>query len=114
MQIALSPSKVESGGTEEHKEATPSRYTTTLYALLAAIQDVAGPEDDAQVVATIVHLLRSGQLTWLGQTSVPPDPSRRAAMGTRQCVARPVAAERSGSMGQREERTPQRAPHKQP
>src|SRR5215475_10115973 len=39
----------------------PPRRTTTLYELLAAIQDVMGPEEDALVVATIQHLLQSGQ-----------------------------------------------------
>ena len=111
MQTALIASKVARGGTAGYEEATPSRYTTTLYALLAAIQNVVGPEDDAQVVATVVDLLQSGRLTWLGQTSGPLDPSRRAAIRTRQYVCLPVAAKRSGSRGQREERTPQRAPH---
>src|SRR6266704_1030788 len=45
----------------------PPRLTTTLYELLAAIQDVVGPEGDALVVATVRHLLQSGQLTWLGE-----------------------------------------------
>ncbi|HEY7496443.1 MAG TPA: hypothetical protein VIH59_35750 [Candidatus Tectomicrobia bacterium] len=45
--------------------ATPSHCTTTLYDLLTAIQDLAGPADDALVVATMTHLLRSGWLTWL-------------------------------------------------
>ena len=44
---------------------TPARLTTTLYDLMAALQDVVGPEDDTQVVATMVHLLRSGRLTGL-------------------------------------------------
>jgi hypothetical protein len=109
MQTALSPSKIERAGTEGHEEATPSRYTTTLYALLAALQDVVGPEDDAQVVATVVHLLRSGRLTWLRQTGVPLDPSRRAAMRTRQWVSHPVATERSWSRGQGEDCTLQEA-----
>ena len=95
MQIALSPSKGERERTEGHDEATPSRYTTTLYTLLATIQDVVGPEDDAQVVATVVHLLRSGRLTWLGQTRGPLNPSRCAALGTRQCTSYQAVTERS-------------------
>jgi len=46
-------------------EATPSRLTTTLYDLIAALQEVGGA-DDALVVATVVHLLRSGRLAWSG------------------------------------------------
>ena len=105
MQTVLSPSKMERGGTEVHEAAMPSRCTTTLYELLAAIQDVMGPDDDVQVVATVVHLLRSGRLTWLGQTRVPLGPVRRGAMGTRQRVPPPATAERSRATGQREERT---------
>ena len=48
---------------------TPSRCTTTLYDLMAALQDLVGPDDDALVVATVVHLLRSGRLTVLGTAS---------------------------------------------
>jgi hypothetical protein len=43
--------------------ATPSRCTTTLYDLIAALQATVGPDDDALVVATVAHLLRSGHLT---------------------------------------------------
>jgi len=53
--------------TDEVVAARPPRLTTTLYELLAAIQDVVGPEEDALVVATVQHLLRSGRLIWLGE-----------------------------------------------
>jgi hypothetical protein len=43
------------------------RLTTILYELLAAIQDVVGPDEDALIVATVQHLLQSGRLTWLGE-----------------------------------------------
>jgi hypothetical protein len=44
----------------------PSRLPITLADLITAIQDVVGPEDDALVVTTVRHLLRSGRLTGLG------------------------------------------------
>ena len=69
MQSVPVPSKVQRGGTAVYEEATPSRPTTTLYDLITAIQDVVGM-DDALVVATLVHLLRCGRLTWRGQASV--------------------------------------------
>ena len=50
--------------TDRVMAARPSRLTTTLYELLAAIQDVVGPEEDPLVVATVQHLLQSGRLTW--------------------------------------------------
>lgn len=58
-------SKMAGGVTGGQAEAPPSRCTTTLYDVGTAIQDVVGPEDDALVVATVVHLLRSGRLPWL-------------------------------------------------
>src|SRR5262245_41287043 len=39
--------------------------TTTLYDLIAALQDVVQPGEDALVVATMVHLLRIGRITLL-------------------------------------------------
>ena len=41
------------------------RLTTTLYALMTALQDVMDPDADPLVVTTVVHLLRSGRLTLL-------------------------------------------------
>jgi hypothetical protein len=44
----------------------PSCPPLTLADLVPAVQDVVGPEDDALVVATVRHLLRSGRLTGHG------------------------------------------------
>jgi hypothetical protein len=44
--------------------ATTTTVTTTLYDLIAAIQTTVEPQDDNLVVATVWHLLRSGQVTW--------------------------------------------------
>lgn len=38
--------------------------TTTLYDLIATIQSTVEPHNDALVVATAWHLLRSGRATW--------------------------------------------------
>ena len=38
--------------------------TTTLYDLISALQEAAGPEEDTLVVAAMVHLMRSGRLLW--------------------------------------------------
>ena len=46
---------------------TPSRLTTTLYDLIVVLQAVVGPDNDALVVATVRHLLRSGRLTFPGK-----------------------------------------------
>jgi hypothetical protein len=87
-------------------EAPPSCLTTTLYDLIAAIQDGLSPDDDALVVATVVHLLRSGRLTWYRQTRERLGQSRRAAMWAMPRVAPRTTAEQSQATGQHEERTP--------
>jgi len=56
--------------------ARPPYLPITLADLITAIQDVVGPKDDALVVATVRHLLRSGQLT-RGETP----PAARPAPG---------------------------------
>lgn len=48
--------------TAQSKDATPC-IVTTLYDVIAAIQDAAN-QDDALVVATMQHLLASGRVTW--------------------------------------------------
>jgi hypothetical protein len=63
MQTVMMPTAVEEVGTGALAEATPVRRTT-LYALIAALQDMLDPEDDGRVVATVVHLLRSRRLRW--------------------------------------------------
>jgi hypothetical protein len=63
MQMVMAPSAGEVGRTGAQAAATPARLTTTLYDLITAIQEVVGTGNDALVVATVVHLLRSGWLT---------------------------------------------------
>jgi hypothetical protein len=46
------------------KPASPATLTTTLYDLIAALQEAAGPDADDLVVATVLHLIDSGRLTW--------------------------------------------------
>ena len=55
------------GETGMHEAATLSCRITTLYDVIAAIQDRLSTDDDALVVATVGHLLRSGRFTWLGK-----------------------------------------------
>ena len=47
------------------EDAIPATITTTLYDLIAALQDVVQPGEDALVVATMVHLLCTGRITLL-------------------------------------------------
>jgi hypothetical protein len=50
------------------KDAAPATITTTLYDLIAALQEVVDPGEEALVVATVVSMLRAGRLTWHGST----------------------------------------------
>lgn len=47
------------------ERAASTKRTTTLYDLIAAVQDMVSPDqDDAIVVATVAALLRTGAVTW--------------------------------------------------
>jgi hypothetical protein len=50
--------------TTRAKPPASATITTTLYDLIAALQDAAGPGEDPLVVAAMVHLMRAGRLTW--------------------------------------------------
>ena len=84
-------------GTRMQGEATPSCLTTTLYDVIAAMQDGLNPDDDALVVATVVHLLRSGRLTWLGKASGHLGQSQHVAMWAMPHVSPRTTVEQSWS-----------------
>src|SRR5262245_37626146 len=48
--------------------AIPAIITTTLYDLITALQDVVQPGEDALVVTTMMHLLRTGRMTLLSDS----------------------------------------------
>ena len=54
---------VETAVLEHAALATPATVTTTLYDLIATMQDIVGPGNDRLVVATVVHMLSAGSLT---------------------------------------------------
>lgn len=54
----------------------PSSDSTTLYDVMSALHSVMPPDDDELVVATVMHWLHSGWITWLIDTPSPgPRPS---------------------------------------
>jgi hypothetical protein len=77
MQSVMDPGEVVTVATSGRWAAMPLRLTTSLYGLMAALQAVVAPNDDARVVATMAHLLRSRRLTWLGTDYTRRGPSRR-------------------------------------
>jgi hypothetical protein len=44
------------------EDTAPATITTTLYDLIAALQEVVEPGEDVLVVATVVSLLRAGRI----------------------------------------------------
>ena len=60
--MTTSSDPVETAVIEHTALATPATITTTLYELIATIQDVIGPGNDRLVVATVVHMLAAGSL----------------------------------------------------
>jgi len=67
MSLVMASREGATVATDGGVAARPPHLTTTLYELLAAIQDVVGSDEDALIVATVRHLLQSGRLTWLGE-----------------------------------------------
>jgi len=59
----------ETIATSGGEDAAPATITTALYELLAALQDVVHPGEEALVVATVVSMLRAGRLTWRSGTA---------------------------------------------
>jgi len=60
MTTSIDP--VETGVMAPAALTTSATVTTTLYDLIATIQDVVGPGNDRLVVATVVHMLAAGSL----------------------------------------------------
>jgi hypothetical protein len=44
------------------EDTAPAAITTTLYDLIAALQEVAEPGEDELVVATVVSMMRAGRI----------------------------------------------------
>jgi hypothetical protein len=63
MQAAVAPIMPKS--TRIHPKPATT-ITTTLYDLVAAINDEVGANEDALVTATVMHLLHSGRVKFLG------------------------------------------------
>jgi hypothetical protein len=60
--------EVEPVTTVRMKDDISTKITTTLYDLIATIQEVVDA-DDALVVATVWHVLCSGRVTWHGDVA---------------------------------------------
>jgi hypothetical protein len=80
MATVMARRAVTSVGSGRPEASRPSRLSLTLYDLIAAIQDVVGPEDDGLVVATVSHLLGAGRLTGRG-TGIRWCPQQRQETG---------------------------------
>ena len=70
------------------EEDVPATITTTLYDLIAAIRTAVAPDDDPLVVATVVHILRSRRVTFLGD---PEELARWAQEPSRGSLSSPLA-----------------------
>ncbi len=62
MQAAVAP--LMSKSARMYPKSTT--ITTSLYDLVAAISDEVGPNEDDLMTATVVHLLQSGRVKFLG------------------------------------------------
>jgi hypothetical protein len=65
MRTVISPCEEGSVATVETssgEDTAPATITTTLYDLIAALQEVVEPGEDRLVVATVVSMLRAGRI----------------------------------------------------
>jgi hypothetical protein len=65
MSKVVEPLVGQAATKEIAEEIGLSFITTTLYDLIAAMQQIVGSNDDTVVVATIDHMLRSGRIAFL-------------------------------------------------
>lgn len=68
---------IESHETAVSAEHLPASHRTTLFALISALQAMAGPDDDAAVVAAVADMLQSGCIRFLDK-AVQSQLSRRS------------------------------------
>jgi hypothetical protein len=61
---------VETVDTVVVEHEAPAIIITTLYDLMAAVQRAVAPGEEALVVPTVLHMLRAGRVTWLGDEAV--------------------------------------------
>lgn len=81
MQTVIESNGMSDTQTQEDVNGSlPTLVTTSLYDLMAAMQESVSPEEDGQVVATIMHLFRSGRLHFVRQWHpLPFSPRQRVA-----------------------------------
>jgi hypothetical protein len=68
---------IESYEPVDSTEHLPASNRTTLFELISALQDAAGPDDDTTVVAAVADMLQSGRLRFLDK-AVQSQPGDRA------------------------------------
>jgi hypothetical protein len=59
----MEPCKIEGAASEVMGKEIPECIVTTLFDVVAVLQDLLDPDNDRLVVATVVYLLSSGLLT---------------------------------------------------
>jgi hypothetical protein len=69
MSATLEVVCVESCKTALHTAVVPASIRTSLFEVVSALQDVAGPDDDAVVVAGVADLLQSGRIRFLNEVT---------------------------------------------
>lgn len=62
MTAILEASPVTAHSEIEVEPAEPTRIETTLFDVIAALQDAAAPDDDAAVIAAVANLTQTGRI----------------------------------------------------
>jgi hypothetical protein len=67
VEVSPTPQTVPLGS---HTDEAPPRVPTTLYEVIAALQDVVEPDEDHLIGAIVVDWLRSGRLRWPANVTI--------------------------------------------
>jgi hypothetical protein len=70
MHPIMTPRHGQRGPVSQSATVRPGKVQTTLYDVMAALQSVTEPTEDAVVIAVMMHWLRSGRLTRQSQATV--------------------------------------------
>jgi hypothetical protein len=67
MMAVLVPPFIESDATTIHTKHEPASTRITLFEVISALQEAAGPDDDASVVEATIDMLQSGCIRFLDE-----------------------------------------------
>jgi hypothetical protein len=78
MNVGMVAHAIEIPETVEIERAEPARSDTTLFDLIATLQEAAEPQDDAAVIAAVTELAQTGRIQFRAPVDISHYPKSRA------------------------------------